>query len=162
MGNKLNGTKQTLYYTYHYTPFGNSLIACTEKALVHISLRPPKDKPLHSFERLGYQPVRQENKVTEKMKKQLDDYFAGTLKKFTVPLQLHGTEFQNQVWKLLLDLPFGKMVSYSELAAMANHPRAARAVGTTMAKNQIPIVIPCHRVIPANRKLGNYTGGVDI
>lgn len=162
MGNKLNRDEQPLYFTFHNTPFGKSLIACTAQALVYISLRPPEKMPLAAMERLGYRPVRQENKVTEKVKKQLDDYFAGKLKRFTIPLKLHGTDFQNKVWNLLAELPFGKMISYSELAAMANHPRAARAVGSAMAKNQIPIIIPCHRVVPSSRKVGNYTGGVDI
>lgn len=162
MGKTLNHDEPSLYYTFHSTPFGKSLIACTEKALVYIALRPSETKPLEKFKRFGYQPIQQENKVIQKVKKQLDEYFAGKLKRFTVPVKLHGTDFQNKVWNLLAEMPFGKMVSYGELAAMANHPRAARAVGSAMAKNQIPIIIPCHRVIPTSRKLGNYTGGVDI
>lgn len=149
-------------YTFHRTPFGDSLIACTNQALVHISLRPDIKQSLNRLQHLGYQTIEQDNKIAKQVMRELDQYFAGKLKEFSVPLQLHGTEFQNKVWTLLLDLPLGKMISYGELAAMAGHPRAARAVGTTMARNQIPVIIPCHRVIPSSRKIGHYTGGVDI
>ncbi len=153
---------EALVYTFHQTPFGHSLIACTNSALVHTALRPQQDQISQDYARLGYQPIQGENKVTEKVRNQLDEYFAGKRKRFTVPLQFHGTDFQKKVWELVTEIPYGEVMAYSELAIMANHPRASRAVGTAMAKNRIPILVPCHRVIPVNRKIGNYTGGVDI
>lgn len=151
-----------IIYTFHNTPFGNSLIACTAQALVYMSLRPQVHQTLSWFKQVGYHPIEEENKITKKAVRELEQYFSGNRKTFTVPFKLHGTDFQNKVWTRLKDVPFGQLVSYGELAAMAGHPRAARAVGTTMARNRIPIIIPCHRVIPSSRKLGHYTGGVDI
>ncbi len=73
-----------------------------------------------------------------------------------------GTEFQTRVWNAAAAIPFGTTVTYGELAEMAGNPRAARAVGTAMKHNPLPILIPCHRVIAANGKLGGFGGGLDM
>lgn len=72
---------------------------------------------------------------------------------------LKGTPFQKQIWKSLLQIPFGKTVSYSELAMLAGFPRAHRAVGTAVGKNPLPFLIPCHRVIKSDGHIGNFRGG---
>jgi methylated-DNA-[protein]-cysteine S-methyltransferase len=93
-------------------------------------------------------------------KKQLDEYFAGKRKEFFFPLTPEGTEFQLKVWNALLTIPFGETRSYGELAGLIDNPAAARAIGHAMGANPIPIIIPCHRIIGADRSLVGYGGGI--
>jgi methylated-DNA-[protein]-cysteine S-methyltransferase len=97
----------------------------------------------------------------EKIARALDDFFEGRSPTLTVPLDLEGVDgFRRTVLETLArDVGWGETVSYGELAAMAGRPGAARAVGTTMANNPLPFVIPCHRVIAAGGKIGGYGGG---
>ena len=92
-------------------------------------------------------------------KQQLKDYFEGRRKEFNFKINLKGTEFQKKVWKELLNIPFGKTMSYLELARKVGDAKAARAVGGANGKNKIGIVIPCHRVIGSDGKLIGYAGG---
>jgi methylated-DNA-[protein]-cysteine S-methyltransferase len=91
---------------------------------------------------------------------QLEAYFCGALARFDYPLDPDGTEFQRQVWKALLDIPFAEKRSYGQVAKAIRQPRAARAVGLANNQNPIAIVIPCHRVVGANGALTGYGGGV--
>jgi O-6-methylguanine DNA methyltransferase len=93
---------------------------------------------------------------------ELDAYFAGSLRAFTLPLDLRGTPFQLEVWRALLGLGYGTTQAYSELAATIGHPRAVRAVGAANGANPIPIVVPCHRLIGKGGGLVNYGGGLEI
>jgi methylated-DNA-[protein]-cysteine S-methyltransferase len=95
------------------------------------------------------------------VREQLDDYFAGRLTRFDVPLAPEGTPFQKRVWKVLCQVPYGETISYSELARRAGRPGAARAVGMAMGRNPIAIIVPCHRVIAADGSLGGFGGGLD-
>jgi len=94
--------------------------------------------------------------------RQLDEYFSGNRKDFTLPLAPEGTNFQCSVWKALQTIPYGQTISYKELAERVENPKACRAVGTANGRNPIAIIIPCHRVIAANGTLGGYAGGLDI
>ena len=99
---------------------------------------------------------------SEVMKKtliQLEEYFNHKRNHFELPLSIKGTDFQKDVYKALLKVNYGGVISYKKLAANSGHPKAYRAVGTALKKNKIPIVIPCHRVIKSDHSLGNYTGG---
>jgi len=101
-------------------------------------------------------------KNNKKLKEQLNGYFSGRLRRFTVTLDYNRASFSGRVMTALLKIPYGRTISYGRLAALAGFPGAARAVGTVMAKNPIPIFIPCHRVVLANGKLGRYGGGVAV
>jgi len=92
--------------------------------------------------------------------RQLAEYFAGERKRFDLPLDFNGTEFQKQVWSALLTIPFGETRSYAEIARMIGRPAACRAVGAANGKNPISIVAPCHRVIGANGTLTGFAGGL--
>lgn len=93
---------------------------------------------------------------------ELDEYFAGKRREFTVPLQLQGTAFQKRVWEALLDVPYGHYVSYGELARGAGlEARHGRPVGTAVGRNPIAIIVPCHRVISGDGTLTGYTGGLE-
>lgn len=91
---------------------------------------------------------------------QLDEYFQGKRKDFNLKLHIDGTDFQKKVWRALSDIPYGKVVSYKDIAIAVGNEKAVRAVGNSNNKNKIAIVIPCHRVIGSNGKLVGYAGGL--
>ena len=93
---------------------------------------------------------------------ELDAYFAGSLRVFSVPLDLRGTPFQLEVWRALSGIGYGTTRAYSDLATAIGHPRAERAVGAANGANPIPIVVPCHRLIGKGGSLVNYGGGLEI
>ncbi len=97
-----------------------------------------------------------------KTAQELSEYFAGNRKEFDIPLNPKGTDFQKSVWNALCTIPYGKTMSYGQVAAQIGNPKASRAVGMANNKNPIPILIPCHRVIGANGKLVGYGGGIWI
>jgi methylated-DNA-[protein]-cysteine S-methyltransferase len=92
---------------------------------------------------------------------QLQEYFAGERVAFDVPLAMHGTRFELQVWHALVDIPYGETVSYGEIATRIGQPSAARAVGLANGRNPIAVIVPCHRVIGANGTLTGYGGGLE-
>ncbi len=94
--------------------------------------------------------------------KELQEYFNGNRKDFSIPIRIKGTEFQKSVWKKLMEIPYGETCSYGEIARRIGNPKAARAIGMANNRNPISIIIPCHRVIGANGKLVGYGGGLDI
>lgn len=100
------------------------------------------------------------NSHFEKLKEELDAYFKGNLKVFTVPLDISGTDFQKQVWKALTDIPYGSTSSYLKQAKTLGRPSAIRAVANANGMNKIAIIIPCHRVIGSNGSLTGYAGGL--
>lgn len=97
----------------------------------------------------------------EKARRQLEEYFAGVRQNFDLPLDPGGTDFQRRVWRTLLDIPYGKAISYKELAQRVDRPKGFQAVGQANGKNPLPILIPCHRVIAADGSLGGYSAGLD-
>ncbi|WP_426328305.1 methylated-DNA--[protein]-cysteine S-methyltransferase [Pedobacter sp. R-06] len=99
-----------------------------------------------------------ENALTVKVANQLNDYFKGDLKNFDFPMKQKGTEFQQEVWQNLLTIPFGETTSYAKFSA--HNPLAIRAIAVANGKNNIAIVVPCHRVIGSNGKLVGYAGGL--
>jgi AraC family transcriptional regulator of adaptative response/methylated-DNA-[protein]-cysteine methyltransferase len=100
------------------------------------------------------------NATLERLQSELDAYFGGSLRRFTVPLDFPGSAFQQSVWRKLQEIPFGETVSYSDIAAALGAPRAVRAVARANGDNRIAILIPCHRVIGANGDLTGYGGGL--
>ena len=93
--------------------------------------------------------------------RQLEEYFAGMRRSFSLPLDPAGTEFQLRVWRALCGIPYGTTVSYKELARRVDSPKGFQAVGQANGRNPLPILIPCHRVIAAGGGLGGYSGGVE-
>ncbi len=102
------------------------------------------------------------NHIIDKTVTQLNEFFEGTRKEFTIKLSPQGTNFQNQVWRELLNIPYGETKSYSEIAIAIGNSKAVRAIGNANNKNPIPIIIPCHRVIGKSGKLVGYAGGLGI
>ena len=104
--------------------------------------------------------VEKPSKVIVSAMKQLGQFFSGRRKTFNIPYQMAGTPFQNAVWKSLLDIPYGKSVSYAEVAAMAGYPKAIRAAANACGDNALSVIIPCHRVIGSDTGLTGYGGGL--
>ena len=139
--------------TIHYqSPIGCLKIVADEQAIIALQLTDENPK--------NEQPVKSE--VLQKTCKQLDEYFEGKRTVFDLPLSTQGTTFQQKVWDELLRIPYGKTISYAQLAQAVNHPKACRAAGSANGKNPIAIIIPCHRVINAGGGLGGYAYGLKV
>ncbi len=133
------------------TPIGRIHIVVSDKALVRIHL--PNETWKERYVRSPRHPL------IRQVKQQIMEYFKGSRKKFGLPLAPTGTSFQLRTWAELKKIPFGKTRSYKEVAERIGSPRASRAVGSANGKNPLPIVVPCHRVIPSSGGIGGYSGG---
>ena len=102
------------------------------------------------------------DEVLLRAKMQLEEYFAGERKTFSVPVFMEGTDFQKKVWHALTEIPYGEVRSYSQIAEKIGSPKAARAVGMANHVNPVPVIVPCHRVIGKNGKPVGYAGGLDM
>jgi len=91
---------------------------------------------------------------------QLDEYFKGKRKRFDLKLEFEGTDFQKKVWEELIKVPFGKAISYKELAKKVKNPKGYRAVANALNKNHILLVIPCHRIISSDGSIGGFGAGI--
>lgn len=98
--------------------------------------------------------------LLQQARSQLQAYFEGSLKDFELPLQFRGTEFQQRVWSQLQSIPFGKTITYLQLAKALGDPKCIRAAGTANGRNPFAIVVPCHRVVGSNDDLVGYAGGL--
>ncbi len=138
------------------TPIGRLLLAGDEAGLRHISFQ----DGLHPL-----RPSEEWRRVREPLAEpiaQLEEYFAGKRRRFDLAIAPEGTPFQREVWSALTKIPYGRTVSYGELASRLGRENASRAVGAANGSNPIPIVIPCHRVLGANGSLTGFGGGLDI
>jgi methylated-DNA-[protein]-cysteine S-methyltransferase len=134
------------------SPLGQLEIKSLDKYITAIKfIEPGEAGPLISQEH---------NEVIIQCCKELDEYFEGRRKEFTFPIHQEGTDFQKEVWSQLLTIPYGKTISYSELSKKMGDIKKIRAVGTTNGKNNLAIVVPCHRVIGSNNHLTGYAGGL--
>ena len=149
--------------THLETPFGTMVAGVTDQGLCLLEFadRPMLPTQLRRVEaRLGSKPTPGHHRYLRTLEEQLAGYFAGERKNFDIPLVLAGTDFQERVWRCLLDVPYGRTISYDELARRAGSPGGSRAAGGANGDNRIAIVVPCHRVIRANGDLGGYGGGI--
>jgi methylated-DNA-[protein]-cysteine S-methyltransferase len=101
-----------------------------------------------------------DSEVLRQCQQQLEEYFAGGRRSFDFPMRQQGTDFQQRVWEQLLQIPFGRTLSYRDLSKQLGDVKAIRAVGTANGRNQLAIVVPCHRVIGSDRSLTGYAGGL--
>ncbi len=144
------------------TPVGELLVAASDRGLVRIAFEADAEQSLAQLARLVGSRVLRAPRQVERARRELDEYFEGRRHVFDLALDLRGlTPFGERVLRELARVPFGETATYSELAARAGNPRAARAVGTIMNRNPVPIVLPCHRIIGANGGLVGYGGGLE-
>lgn len=143
------------------TPLGEMLAASDGSALTGLWFEGQK----HFAAGLNLPGEAKKLPLFDEVKRQLEDYFNGSLRRFSVALRPHGTPFCQSVWNLLEEIAYGETVTYGELAARlnaeANRKTSARAVGTAVGLNPISIIIPCHRVVGADGKLTGYAGGLE-
>lgn len=148
-------TTAKLAYCYLDSPVGALLAARDGAVLRYLSFstgkRPRQPDDAWVADASGFEAVAA----------QLDAYFHGDLEVFDITFHLAGTDFQKSVWQALTQIPFGQTISYGELARRVGNPKASRAVGMANNANPIPIIIPCHRVIGANRSLTGFGGGLE-
>ena len=155
--------KDFLKATLVETPLGAMMAIADDKAL-HLLEFVDRRKLLTEIAQIRKQLqaviVPGDNAILKRTATQLGDYFAGKLKRFSIPLRPAGTEFEQTVWDELLNIPYGTTLSYAELGKRVGHAKAARAIGRANGANKLALVIPCHRVIRADGKLSGYGGGV--
>ena len=139
-----------LFVDFIKTPIGLVEVKANAKGLVSIAF-------IDEAERISGN----NNEHTDEAVTQLDEYFRGQRKTFSLSLDASGTEFQESVWKALVDVPYGETTSYGEIAKRIGKPKAMRAVGAANGRNPLAIVVPCHRIIGSTGKLVGYASGVD-
>jgi AraC family transcriptional regulator of adaptative response/methylated-DNA-[protein]-cysteine methyltransferase len=145
------------------TPLGSMIMGVHDSGLclLEFAERRMLDTQLKRLrERMGRVFLPGEHPLMETVKEQLDAYFSGSLRKFTIPLQAPGTEFQEAVWSALQEIRYGEMRTYAAVADRIGHTDAVRAVGRANGDNRIAIVIPCHRVVGSDGELTGYGGGL--
>lgn len=143
-----------MYISYMDSPVGRIYLQSSGKGLMAINF----DKE----GKLACECEEREDDYIRQAKKELEKYFEGKLKTFTVKLDLQGTEFQKKVWNKLLKIPYGELQTYAQIAESLGGKRYSRAVGSANKANPIPIIVPCHRVIRMGRMISNYSGGLDV
>ena len=136
---------------------GNLLIAEEEDAVVYCQWEDSVDERIIAT---WEEDKEQQNALLTVACRQLTEYFAGKRKAFDLPIRLNGTPFQQIVWKGLQQIPYGETLSYADLARQIDRHKAARAVGNANHHNPLMIIIPCHRVVASNGKMGGYAGGI--
>jgi methylated-DNA-[protein]-cysteine S-methyltransferase len=145
-----------LHYTVMDSPIGPLILVGSPAGLTEIRFTPegttPDPDPGWQFDQ----------GIFEDVIVQLQDYFAGKRQTFTLALEPHGTPFQREVWAALQTIPYGKTISYGQLAQQIGKPNSVRAVGAANGQNPLPIVVPCHRVIGSNGSLTGYAGGLAV
>ena len=151
--------EMNFYLKYIPTPIGRLYAVADEEGLLMLDFEDSKyaEKNINSFRNC----IHESNSILDLAEKELNLYFKGKLKKFSVPVRFSGTEFQQKVWEELLKIPFGETISYQEQAQRLSNPKAVRAVANANSRNKISIIIPCHRVIGKDKKLTGYAGGLD-
>ena len=147
-----------IYESKLLTPIGELLLQSDEEALIGVYF--PSETSTTPFLPAKLLPDSQLPQVLQQTKRELQGYFAGTIKEFSVPLTYHGTKFQMQAWEALRKIPFGEVRTYQQQATLIGNPKALRAVGGANHANRISIIIPCHRVIGKNGKLVGFGGGL--
>ncbi len=147
-------------YIWMKSPVGKLLLVADEEGLLEVAFAEGRTAPIVDPSWIDVSGTCDGALLREPVR-QLDAFFHGELRDFDLLLKPRGTAFQQRVWKLLCEIPFGETISYGELARRAGNPAASRAVGLANGSNPIAIVIPCHRVIGSNGKLTGYGGGLD-
>jgi len=138
-----------MFIDYIDTPIGVIEIQASSQGITRVDFSVLRNDAINTSE------------ITHRCKQQLKEYFSGKRKIFDLPLDQQGTVFQKSIWTCLLKIPFGQVMSYQNIADMANNRKAVRAVGAANGKNPIGIIVPCHRVIGSNGTLTGYAGGLD-
>ena len=148
----------------HDSPLGTIVLGATTEGLVRVGLPAEgEDAVLDDLaERISPRVLYASRASVTRARRQLDEYFSGRRRRFDVPLDWRLTKgFRRDVLRATAQIPYGHTASYREMATEAGNPAAVRAAGSALATNPLPIIIPCHRVLPSTGRLGNYRGGAE-
>ena len=159
-----NDAEQTVYIQYYESPCGEIVLGATdgELCLCDWNGMPCATRNRQRLVRLINATFKEEQTdVLRLAEQQLDEYFAGRRKTFSIPLRLTGTDFQKTVWRALLEIPYGETKSYKEIAMRVNNMKGVRAVPQAVGANALSIIIPCHRVVGSNNSLTGFAGGLE-
>lgn len=151
---------ETFILKRYDSPLGSYTLASSQYGLVCISSEGETEAQIIKWERNGLL-IQQGNGYNDIATAELDAYFAGKLRHFTVKLDLRGTSFQCDVWQALCHIPYGETHSYQQVALAVGRPNSARPTGQAIGHNPIAIIVPCHRVIGSDGSLTGYGGGLD-
>jgi methylated-DNA-[protein]-cysteine S-methyltransferase len=151
---------ERFFYTQIESPVGPLVLGASEQALVVLEFAHQTGAPQAFATRVEWVREDDHNILTAAIR-ELNEYFAGKRREFTVRLDLRGPEFHRRCWQALLEIPYGDTCSYGELAKKVGSPGASRAVGQANHHNPVAIIVPCHRVITSTRELGGYGGGLN-
>jgi len=144
------------------SPLGPLLVAATDRGLLRVVYDADPERELERLAQVAGPRVLRSPRAVDGARRQLDEYFEGRRERFELELDLRGVApFAGHVLEELARVPYGTTTTYGTLAALAGAPKAARAVGTVMNRNPVPIVLPCHRVVGASGALTGYGGGLD-
>lgn len=158
---KKRGEGIEISYGFHATPFGECLLAMTDRGVCYLAFVQDDDREATRDElarRWRRASLRQDQAATAKMVALIFSFFEGSRQR-QLPLHVIGTGFQIKVWEALLRIPSGSVLSYADIAVQIGLPGATRAVGSAVSSNPIPVIIPCHRVIRQSRDIGGYRWG---
>ena len=145
------------------SPIGDLFVAASDRGLATISFDPDPGSKLEQLARIAGPRVLRSTRSVDLARRELDEYFQGHRKSFDLTVDLRALPpFTVTVLEELARVPYGETTTYGDLARRVGHPRAARAVGTVMNRNRIPIVLPCHRVVGSTGDLTGYAGGLDV
>lgn len=149
---------ETMFLTRYNSPLGTYILISSQKGVCYLK---PEEKEYYftRWHRNGAR-IQEDAEYHHDAVTELDAYFAGRLRQFTVPIDLRGTDFQRLVWEMLRNIPYGETRSYAQVAHAAGRPNGPRGVGQAVGRNPISIIVPCHRVIGSNGELTGYGGGL--
>jgi AraC family transcriptional regulator, regulatory protein of adaptative response / methylated-DNA-[protein]-cysteine methyltransferase len=159
-----NNLKKTLTAAWINTPLGPMIAMADDNSLYLLEFitRIGLERELKRLAKIGFSLVLGNTSPLTSIESELNAYFSGTLYSFKTPYQIIGSPFQQQVWKILSQIPFGETISYKQQAENLGKPTAYRAVANANGANQLAIIVPCHRVIASTGHLGGYGGGLTI
>lgn len=152
---KNGGTNLTINYCFSESPFGDIIIASTEKGICHIAFVDDRKKALQYLQTM-FPNASYHSKIDKIQQDALLIFQSDWNNLNNIKLHLKGTDFQLKVWEALLSIPYGGLSSYGDIAQIIKHPRASRAVGTAIGNNPVAYLIPCHRVIQQSGNIGGY------
>jgi methylated-DNA-[protein]-cysteine S-methyltransferase len=154
---------ENIYYSSFDTPFLRKVfVASTERGVCMVDFLKTEKIFLRRLKERFPGKIIRDNRNNRDVLNQLKKYLQGKLRRFDCKLDFRGTAFQKVVWSALAKIPYGQTRSYKEIAQAIGHPKAFRAVGNANGQNSIPLIIPCHRVIESNGRLGGFGHGVKV
>ena len=154
---------ENIYYSSFDFPFLRKVfVASTERGVCMVDFLKSEKVFLSRLKERFPEKIIRDNQKNRNLLNELKKYLKGELKHFDCKLDFRGTPFQKRVWSALAKIPYGQTRSYKEIAQAIGHPKAFRAVGNANGQNSIPLIIPCHRVIESNGRLGGFGHGVKV